>query len=405
MMHKLTIVMLIGLIVLAGRWTLNGQQDAVESGEAAATVVDAGAFETLQEAVDTLPPDGGIVRIPPGRYEVTQPLRITGEDVHLEGAGSATHIVNLNTEGGSAIELLPPEPFDREASGGERINRWRIQLSDLRITGNEKSGHGIDALWVNEIFLHGVTVSEHGGDGIRLDHCYEDPRINDCLITYNQGTGLNLLGCHDIVVSGCHFEENGDALRCSDGFNLCMTGNNLDDHLARGVVIENTYGSVVSGNMIEECAAAAIVLDRDCYGIALSANVIAHNGAGIELLDAHGCSVSANTLTIMKTRALYIGPDSGRIAVTGNSFCNSYIGDGEVRRGTNDLAAAGVTLEGTSDVSISGNVFSGLTENAVTLAGDPSERVAFTGNVLTDVASDHTSLPDSVVTDNIDSAD
>ena len=55
-----------------------------------------------------------------------------------------------------------------------------------------------------------------------------------------------------------------------------MTGNNLDDHLGDGVVIENTYGSVVAGNMIEECKGTAIVLDRDCYGIALSANVIAH---------------------------------------------------------------------------------------------------------------------------------
>ena len=54
-------------------------------------------------------------------------------------------------------------------------------------------------------------------------------------------------------------------------------------HLGHGVIIENTYGSVVSGNMIEECQGTAIVLDRDCYGIVLSANVIAHNGAGIDL--------------------------------------------------------------------------------------------------------------------------
>ena len=82
--------------------------------------------------------------------------------------------------------------------------------------------------------------------------------------------------CHDIVVVGNQFEENQDAVVCKDGFNLCMTGNNLDDHLRHGVVIENTYGSVVSGNMIEECNGIAIILDRDCYGITLSSNVIAH---------------------------------------------------------------------------------------------------------------------------------
>ena len=65
-----------------------------------------------------------------------------------------------------------------------------------------------------------------------------------------------------------------------------MTGNNLDDHLRHGVVIENTYGSIVSGNMIEECNGTAIILDRDCYGITVAANTIAHHlGGGVHLLD------------------------------------------------------------------------------------------------------------------------
>jgi len=364
-------------------------------------VVDAAQFPTLQAALDALPSTGGVVHIPPGVYEISEPLRITGEDVLIEGAGTATHIKNVNRAGAPAISITPPEPFDRTSS--RRTDRWRVQLANLRVTGNPGSGAGIDALWVNEIFLHGITVSEHGGAGILLDHCYEDPRINDCLITYNKGAGVDLLGCHDIVVSGCHFEENNDALRCIDSFNLCMTGNNLDDHLRHGVVIENTYGSVVSGNMIEECNGAAVILDRDCYGDTVSANVIAHNGGGVELLDAHGCAISANTFTIVKERAVYIGPDSDRITVTGNNFSNSFIGGGEVKRGTNDLAAAGITLEETSDVAISGNVFSGLTEKALILAGEPSEHISFTGNVLTAVRDDLSALRDSVVADNLES--
>jgi parallel beta-helix repeat protein len=268
------------------------------------------------------------------------------------------------------------------------------------LTGNDQSGHGIEARQVNEVFVDGMTVSYHGGDGIRLDHCYEDPRICDSLITYNKGVGLDLLGCHDIVVSANQFEENQDALHCLDGFNLTMSGNAIDDHLGRGVVIENTYGSVVSGNMIEECAGAALVLDRDCYGIALSANVIAHNGAGIELRDAHGCSVSGNTFTLMKTNALWIGPQSGRIAVGGNSFCNSYIGEGKVRRAVDDLEAAGLLLESTRDVAISGNTFSSVRPKALQATGDNS-RILFSGNVLADTESDHEQLSGSVVTDNL----
>ena len=87
-----------------------------------------------------------------------------------------------------------------------------------------------------------------------------------------------------------------------------MSGNNLDDHLQHGVVIENTYGSVIAANMIEECQRSAIILDRNCYGITVSANVIAHNGGGVDLRDAHGCAISANTFTLMKTDAVRIGP-------------------------------------------------------------------------------------------------
>jgi hypothetical protein len=229
--------------------------------------------------------------------------------------------------------------------------------------------------------VHGVSVSYCGGDGIRLDHCYEDPRVSDCLLTYNKSVGLNLLGCHDIVVSANQFEENQDALHCKDGFNLCMNGNNLDDHLGRGVLIENTYGSVLSGNMIEECQGTAVTLDRDCYGITISANVIAHNGEGVDLQDAHGCAVSANTFTLMKNHALRIGEHSGRIAVTGNSFCNSYLGEGRIKRKEGDREAGGLVLQSTRHVSLTGNVFSGLSTTAVTLLGENAE-ITSSANII-----------------------
>ncbi len=264
---------------------------------------------------------------------------------------------------------------------------WRVNLSNFRITGNEKSGHGIEAIQIEEIFIQGVSVSYNGADGIRLDHCYEDPRVSNCLLTYNKAVGLNLLGCHDIVVSSSQFEENKDALHCIDGFNLCMTGNCVDDHLDRGVLIENTYGSVLSGNMIEECAGTAVTLDRDCYGITISANVIAHNGAGVDLVDAHGCAVSANTFTIMKDFGMRIGEGSGRITVTGNNFCNSYTGDGNIRRKEDDREAGGLVLQSTTAISVTGNIFAGLTTKAVTEEGTVT-KVVSVGNGAVDTEDD-----------------
>lgn len=372
------------VVLLASHAATNSQQPA--SGlPGAVAAIDAADYPSLQAAIDALPAGGGVVRLPAGTFEISAPLRVTQEDVLIEGSGTATHIKNVSTAGQPAIEIQSPK-----INENPKAVLWRVQLANLRITGNEQSGHGIHARNVNEIFLHGVTLSYHGGDGLRLDQCYEDPRIADCLFTYNKVCGVNLLGCHDIVVVGNQFEENLDALHCTDGFNLCMTGNNLDDHLRDGVVIENTYGSVVSGNMIEECSGRGIVLDRDCYGITLSSNVIAHEvQGGIDLIDAHGCAVSGNTFTIVKQNALRIGPASGRITVTGNNFSSSYIGEGKDKRAEKDRSAAGIVLAGTSDIAITGNLFSGLSTKAVALEGDQAkDKVLFSGNLLVDVASD-----------------
>ncbi len=337
------------------------------------------------------------MRLPAGKFEISEPLVIECEDVLLMGQGTATHIVNNNTKGEPAIVIR-----HKDHATNPRAYVWRVQLSNFRITGNEKSGHGILATRVNEIFVHGVTSSNHGGDGIRLDHCYEDPRICNSLLTYNKQSGLALLGCHDIVVCGNQFEENLDAVTCLDGFNLCMSGNCVDDHLRHGVVIENTYGSVVSGNMIEECKGVGIVLDRDCYGITLSANVIAHEfTGGIELRDAHGCAVTGNSFPIVHQRSLVIGRASDRIAVTGNAFSDTSIGDGKTKRPIDQDPAGGIVLEGTSDVAISGNLFSGLKTNALTLEGSPSRRVLFSNNVLSQVKPGDEGLIDSHVKDNV----
>jgi len=401
-LHWICLLFFAGALVTVSRVHVAASRAGAAVGKmrlpGAGAVIDAAAYPSIQAAIDALPAAGGVVRLPPGTFEIAEPLRVTVSDAVIEGAGTATHIKNVNTEGKSALILQ--HPSGRDDRQGEL---WRIRLADFRLTGNDKSGHGIEARRINEIFIEGVTVSEHGGDGIHLYFCYEDPRICDSLVTYNKKTGLNLIGCHDIVVSSNQFEENRDAVRCVDGFNLCMTGNNLDDHLGDGVVIENTYGSVVSGNMIEECNGTAIVLDRDCYGITLSANVIAHNVAGgVDLRDAHGCAVSANTFTIVKKHALRIGPDSGRITVCGNNFSDSYIGRDKVKRQPNDTAAAGLTLEGAADVAVVGNLFSSVAPKALATEGKPSVRVLFSSNVLRDATSDAEKCDNSLVEMNLE---
>jgi parallel beta-helix repeat protein len=344
-------------------------------------VVDASEFDSLQEAADAIPASGGVLQIPPGTHEINEPLHIKTGDTRIVGVGTASHIVNKNTDGQPAILIEHPKYSGKAVPSKERL--WRVSVADLRVTGNPQSGSGIEARYIEEIFVHGVTSSYHGGDGLRLDFCYEDPRVSDNLFTYNKNCGIYIEGCHDIIVSANQFEENQDGLQCIDSFNLAMSGNNLDDHLGDGVVIENTYGSVVASNMIEECQGWAIVLRRDCYGITMSANVIAHEfTGGIDLRDAHGCAISANTFTIVKKVGVAVRSQSASITISANNFSDTWIGndaDGKPlqkrenqpsKTEENPNEAAGILLEDCKGVVISGNLFSRLSTDAVVQTGD-----------------------------------
>ncbi|MFC5458131.1 right-handed parallel beta-helix repeat-containing protein [Prosthecobacter fluviatilis] len=348
--------------------------------------VDAAKYPSLQAALDAVPASGGLVTIPPGNYEITQPLQVKTAETRIVGGGAATHITNKNAEGAPAFILRPPT-----LDADKKARLWRVQMADLRVSGNEKSGDGIFAECIEEIYFEGVSIDHHGGSGIHMVNCAEDPRVADCIITYNKKYGVDIFGGHDIVVNANHFEENQDALRCSDSFNLCMNGNNVDDHLGNGIIIENTYGSVLSGNMIEECNGTAVILDRDCYGITLSANVIAHHlKGGIDLRDACGCTLSANTFVLAHEFSVRVGKDSERNTISGNSFCNTYIGAGQDKRpaeaktpmGTDE--GTGVLVEGgVNGLSISGNTFSGLSTAGVWSTG-VVKNVLVTSNLLLD---------------------
>lgn len=318
--------------------------------------------------------------------EISEPLVVSTSETRIHEAGASTHIHNLNEEGKPAFHLRPDEHESKQ-----RARIWRVQMDNLRISGNEKSGDGILAEGINEIFLQGLSIDHNGGHGMSLIRCIEDPRIVGSIITYNQKSGIHLESCHDIVVSANHFEENLDALSCFDSYNLCMNGNNIDDHLRYEVVIENTCGSVLSGNMIEECEGTAIILDRDSYGVTLSANAIPHNmGGGIDLRDAHGIAITGNTFTLLHDFSVRVSEKASRITITGNHFGNSYIGEEEHKRLLEDEdpvkidIGQGVVLENTKNVLITGNQFTGLDGPAVRSTGK-CEKVLISQNLTADL--------------------
>ena len=108
--------MLIAFVALSGHRLdsqLKSQADAV---------IDAGKFPSLQAAFDAVPEAGGVVRIPPGDYRITQPLLLTRGETRVEGSGAATRIINANADGQPAL-IVKPAKYDQD----KRSRIWRVQ--------------------------------------------------------------------------------------------------------------------------------------------------------------------------------------------------------------------------------------------------------------------------------------
>lgn len=357
-------------------------------------------YPSLQAAVDALPPSGGTLHLTAAKLVLTEPVLIRAGDVTIVGDGSVSHVFNANTQGAPAFILSSEQAAENNPAQNSPI--WRVQFNNFRLTGSPHSGHGIEARFVNEVFINSMTVSEHGGDGIHLHLCYEDPRVCNSLITYNQGAGVWAKGCHDTLIAGCQFEENRDAIYFLDGFNLTASGNNIDDHTRHGIVIENSMGNTLSGNMIEQCVETGVILKRDTYGTTVSSNIFTNDREGGVLLDdAHSCTLTGNTFSRVPKRAIAIDGKSHATTISGNTFGESSVGDKQFKGGWDKNVASGIYLDGAQYVNITGNTFSNLSTPALELSDRESRSVVFNSNLLLNSPSDHDRLMDSVVVGNL----
>ena len=154
------------LLTAALIWTNGASLPAAEAAAAKPRIVDASRFSTLQTALDAVPAAGGLVKLPPGTFELTTPLLLTRENTRIVGAGAATHIINRNEAGEPAL-ILRPAGYPKN----QRLRIWRVQVANFRIEGNPKSGDGLRAERINEIYVHGMSIDHHGGCGINLINC------------------------------------------------------------------------------------------------------------------------------------------------------------------------------------------------------------------------------------------
>ena len=110
-------LLLLAAVVFVCPWNM-WAQPAVTTDAQGRIIIDASKFPSLQEAFDAVPAGGGLVRLPPGDFRLTEPLVLERPETRVEGAGAATKLINCNQEGKPAPTDCTIYPFRDEGPVG-----------------------------------------------------------------------------------------------------------------------------------------------------------------------------------------------------------------------------------------------------------------------------------------------
>ncbi|MFN7140888.1 MAG: hypothetical protein ACK4UN_16270, partial [Limisphaerales bacterium] len=83
---------LLTLPCFIGAFLISTSGATQQGGVSSPAIIDASRFDSLQAAFNALPTNGGIIRLPPGNFEIQEPLLLTVGETRIEGAGAATRI-------------------------------------------------------------------------------------------------------------------------------------------------------------------------------------------------------------------------------------------------------------------------------------------------------------------------
>jgi len=313
-----------------GSWTPSAPTAAATaprapaSSLAAAVLVNARRYRSLQAALHALPARGGTALLPCGTYRFGRPLVVrTGRRATLRGVSRDCVVLEFTQPTGNAIDVLAPaadvvlEEFtlrgSPKAQSGILIHLAadRSTVRRVRLTGGAQgiqADAGAADVRIEEV---DVTCTEGATDAFRfgavaVDGCagvgcgrstetlrpvIRDVRVTDCGAATNIGQ-VFVRRATDAVVEGCTVTNSGTAGVASQGIWLS------------GVVRARLVNNAVTGHRgVVESGSDAIVTNADGTGRHTSLAVVMGNQAtggtneGLDVFQCDDCVVIGNTAT------------------------------------------------------------------------------------------------------------
>ena len=367
----------------------------------------------LQKLVDTQ----GSVRLPKGRYRLTKTVTIdlakTGyasisgdgtAQIIMAGSGPALRFVG--THGKSA----DPWNFKPQVWQNERAPA----VTGIEIAGAHAEADGIEATGTMQLTVQQVLIRECR-HAIRLTKSNRNVIISACNLYHNSGIGVfyDDVNLHQSNIVGSHISYNGGGGIVSRGGNVRNLQIGTCDieynHASKGkpaanVELDSTGGSIgevtITGCTIQHTNKAPDSANIRILGagkdeslvrrggrpttregnVTITGNVFSDVQVNVEIKNARGVTVSANTFWEGFTHDILV-EDSSNIVISGNNFDRNprYLVNG------NDLAEKnGVVLRRIVDSSFSDNLVSGVHGREAAVDVTDCSRLRITNNSILD---------------------
>jgi hypothetical protein len=331
---------------------------------------------------------------------------------YIPGLVYAISATGLSIPSNTRIEMAPTATFKAVGVFPNTQNNPLISFNSVTniqwfggiVDGNKASNPTgrIFGIYVignsSKILLQGVTAQNCpaqggppntdglGGDGIAIGQAGAVPfdiKIIDCNISGNVRTGIAVIECEEIVISGCTIEN-------TSGFN---TGAGIDIETESGS--STSKNITVIGNIIRNNVGGGVfVVSRvtdDMSGITISGNVFEGNSSTSSVspsgvyVGSHrqGLTISGNNFELGPNACVEILGSAG-VSVVGNSFKGNYNTDER-----SCVRAYSTSSGDVENLTISGNIFYKTQQSAINLdcvnAGSGNIKgVSIVGNTMRD---------------------
>jgi Pectate lyase superfamily protein/Right handed beta helix region len=374
----------------------------------------------------------GDLYFPKGTYRLTKPLEfdltktgvssVSGDgsaSLLMEGPGPALRFIG--SHGGTAA------PSTVHSSVWERERTPMV--AGVEIVGRHPEADGIEANGTMQLTVSRVVVRE-ARHAVHLVRRNRNVVLADCHFYHNTGIGVfyDAVNLHQSNITNCHISYNGGGGVVSRGGNvrnlqigacdiegnqaadgpptanvwLDSTGGSIAEVAITGCTIQHTHKAKGSANIritgagSDEGLARRIGEGTTNEGhVTIGNNVFSDVQVNIEIQNARGVTVTGNTFWEGFEHDLSV-EKSSRVVVSGNNF------DRNPRYAVNGFLGAehnGILLRDCSEVSLTGNVISGVLRETAAVQILDCRRILFNSNSIFD--SDGSGLLLRNVTDSV----